>query len=150
MKKAKNKIGGNSKFISLSASGIVIIDLLVVYYIKYKIQGLSLDYFHLYYIGNILNLIFSVLLLIGIIVNVFIKNSVSDKVIITCTSIMTFFLIGGILNEFIKFPLPKLYMFEHIFRDILTGFLFSAYQFVSFILISIIWLHIMGGRGLLF
>jgi len=150
MKKFSNKGRNNSNLISLFGAGVVIIDLLVIYYIKYKIQGLSLGNFNLFYIGNILNLIFSVLLVLGLILNVFIKNRVSDKVIFICSIIMTLFLIAGIMNAFIKFPLPKIYMFEHYFRNILNGILFSLYQFVNFVFLSIIWLHIVGGRGLLF
>ena len=63
---------------------------------------------------------------------------------------MTIFLLAGIINSFIKFPMPKIYMFEHQFRDVLTGFLFSAYQFVNFILLFTIWLNIIGRRELLF
>jgi len=63
---------------------------------------------------------------------------------------MTLFLAAGIINAFIKFPMPRLYMFEHQFRDVLTGFLFSAYQFVSFIFLSAIWLNIIGKNALVF
>jgi len=150
MKNPGNKGRKNTSFVSIIAVCIAIIDLFVIYYVKYKIQGLSLSHFNLFYIGNILNLIFSAALVFGLILNVFIKNKVSDKVIFICTLMMTVFLIAGILNEFIKFPLPKIYMIEHTFRDVLNGFLFSLYQFVNFIFLSIIWLHIMGGRGLLF
>ena len=149
-KKNNYKASNNSKFVNIAGAVIVLIDLLVVFYVKYKIQGLPLSDFNLHFIGNLLNLIFSVVLAFGLIINIFIKNRVSDKVIIVCSSIMTLFLIAGIMNEFIKFPLPKIYMVEHSFRDVLNGFLFSAYQFVNFMLLSIIWLHIMGGRGLLF
>jgi vancomycin permeability regulator SanA len=62
---------------------------------------------------------------------------------------MTIFLIAGIINAFIRFPLPKLYFIEHPFRDVLTGFLFSAYQFVNFAFLSIIWLDIIRGRELI-
>jgi uncharacterized SAM-binding protein YcdF (DUF218 family) len=41
-------------------------------------------------------------------------------------------------------------MFEHQFRDVLTGFLFSTYQFVNFLFLSVIWLNIMGRYSLLF
>jgi uncharacterized SAM-binding protein YcdF (DUF218 family) len=97
-----------------------------------------------------LNLISSLALALGLILNIFIKDRISDKVILTCVSIMTIFLVAGIINAFIKFPLPKIYMVEHPFHDVLNGILFSLYQYVNFISLSIIWLHIMGGRGLVF
>jgi vancomycin permeability regulator SanA len=150
MKKYNNKEKKKSNLISIAGASIAGIDLLVIYYIKYKIQGLSISSFNLFYIGNILNLIFSAALVLGLIVNIFIKNKLSDKVILTCSIIMTLFLAAGILNEFIKFPLPKIYMVEHSFRDILNGILFTSYQFVNFIFLSIIWINMTGGRGLLF
>jgi uncharacterized SAM-binding protein YcdF (DUF218 family) len=46
--------------------------------------------------------------------------------------------------------MPKIYMFEHQFRDVFTGFLFSSYQVVNFILLFIVWLNITGRKALLF
>jgi vancomycin permeability regulator SanA len=63
---------------------------------------------------------------------------------------MSVFLLTGIINSFIKFPMPRLYMFEHQFRDVLTGFLFSAWQFVNFLFLFVIWLNILGKYSLLF
>ena len=150
MKKANYKRSGASNLISFCGAGIVIIDLVAVLYFKYKFQNLSLHNFNLLYIGNIFNLIFSLALVLGLVLNSYMKNRISDRLILVCTVLMTALLIAGILNVFIKFPLPKMYLLEHPFRNVLSGFLFSAYQFVNFILLAIIWLHITGGQGFIF
>src|ERR1039458_9824708 len=130
MKKIKRN--NNNIFLSIVSVLIILIHLLVIFFVKYKIQYLSLDNFRLGYIGNLLNLSFGVLIILGLIVNIFLKSRVSDRAILSYIVIMTIFLLAGIINSFIKFPMPKIYMFEHQFRDVLTGFLFSAYQFVYF------------------
>jgi vancomycin permeability regulator SanA len=148
MKKIKKN--NRNSLISIIAVLIVIAHLLIILYIKYKIQNLPIANFRLGYIGNLLNLIITTLLLISIVVNYFLKIRVSDRAILTYIIIMSLFLSAGILNAFVKFPMPRLYMFEHQFRDVLTGFLFSAFQFTGFIFLSAIWLNIIGRNGLIF
>jgi vancomycin permeability regulator SanA len=135
---------------SIIAILIAAAHLLIIYYVKYKIQNLPLGNFRLGYVGNVLNLIFTSLLIVSLIVNMFIKSRLSNSTILAYMIIMTLCLSAGIVNSFIKFPLPKYYMFEHQFRDVLTGFLFSSYQFVNFLFLSVIWLNIIGKNGLLF
>ena len=144
------KIKRNNNFLSIVSALIIFIHLLIILFVKYKIQNLPLDNFRLCYIGNLLNLSFSLIIIVGLVVNMFLRSRVSDRAIISYIIIMTIFLLAGIINSFIKFPMPKIYMFEHQFRDVLTGFLFSSYQFVNIIFLSALWLNITGKRGLLF
>src|ERR1035437_2184518 len=148
MKKIKRN--NNNNFLSIVSVLIVLTHLLIIFFVKYRIQNLPLTNFRLGYIGNLLNLIFCILLISGIIVNIFLTSRISDRAILSYIVIMTIFLLAGIINAFIKFPMPKIYMFEHQFRDVLTGFLFSSYQFVNFIFLSVIWLNIIGKKGLIF
>lgn len=148
MKKIKSN--KNDYLLNIVAVLIAIAHLLIIFFIKYKIQNLPLANFRLGYIGNVLNLIFGVLLVLSLIVNIFLTVRVSNRAVLSYIFFMTFFLLAGIINAFVKFPLPKAYMFEHQFRDVLTGFLFSSYQFVNFIFLSAIWLNIIGRKGLIF
>ena len=148
MKKIKRN--NNINFLSILTILIVVVQLFIIYFVKYKIQNLSFENFRLGYIGNLLNFIFSIILVLGLIVNIFLTSGISNKAILSYIFFMTFFLFAGIINSFIKFPMPKIYMFEHQFRDVLTGFLFSSYQFVNIIFLSALWLNITGKRGLLF
>jgi vancomycin permeability regulator SanA len=147
MKKITKK---HNNILSIVSVLIILTHLLIIFYVKYKIQNLPIDNFKLGYIGNLLNLISGFVLIIGLTINIFLKSPVSDRTILSYIIIMTIFLLAGIINSFIRFPMPKMYMFEHQFRDVLTGFLFSSYQFVSFILLFIVWLSISGRNGLLF
>jgi vancomycin permeability regulator SanA len=148
MKKIKKN--NHINFLSIVAIVIVVIQLLIIFFVKYKIQNLPLVNFRFGYIGNLLNLIFSIILILGLVVNIFLTSRISNKAIFSYIFIMTFFLLAGIINSFVKFPLPKVYMFDHQFRDVLTGFLFSSYQFVNFLFLSVLWLNITGKEGLLF
>ena len=147
MKKIKRK---NNNLLSIASVLIVLTHLLIIFYVKYKIQNLPISNFRLGYIGNLLNLVFTILLIIGLTVNIFLNSRISDRAILSYIVIMTIFLAAGIINSFVRFPMPKIYMFEHQFRDVLTGFLFSAYQFVNIVLIFVVWLNITGRHGLLF
>jgi vancomycin permeability regulator SanA len=137
-------------FLSVISVLIILAHLLVIFFVKYKIHNLPIGNFRLGYLGNLLNLSISLLIIIGLIINMFLKSNVSDRAILSYIVVMTLFLLAGIINSFFRFPMPKLYMFEHQFRDVLTGFLFSAYQFVNFILLFVVWLNITGRKGLLF
>jgi len=148
MKKIKRNNRNN--LLSIISVLIVLTHLLIIFYVKYKIQNLPLANFRIGYIGNILNLIFSILLITGLIVNIFLTSGITGQSVFSYILIMTFFLMAAIINAFIKFPMPKIYMFEHQFRDVLTGFLFSSYQFVNFIFLFVIWLNNTGKKGLLF
>ena len=147
MKKITKK---NNNILSIVSVLIILTHLLIIFYVKYKIQNLPIDNFKLGYIGNLLNLISGIILIIGLAINIFLKFRVSDRTILSYIIIMTIFLLAGIINSFIRFPMPKMYMFEHQFRDVLTGFLFSSYQFVNFILLFTVWLNITGRKALLF
>jgi vancomycin permeability regulator SanA len=148
MKKIKKN--NHFDFLSIVAIVIVIIQLLIIFFVKYKIQNLPLVNFRLGYVGNLLNLIFSIILILGLIVNIFLTSRISNKTIFSYIFMMTLFLLAGIINSFVKFPLPKIYMFDHQFRDVLTGFLFSSYQFANFIFLSALWLKITGKKSLIF
>ena len=81
---------------------VVILDLLSLYYIKYKNQGLPLSDINLLYTGNLLNLIFSVLLIVGIIFYSFSKNNVyNPKLLILFTVLMA---ISLLFAEFYALP----------------------------------------------
>ena len=147
MKKIKRS---QTYLVSIIAILVAVAHLFIIYYVKYKIQNLPLGNFRWGYIGNVLNLIFSCILIISLIVNLSVKLRLSNAAILSYMVIMTLFLAAGIINSFVKIPIPKYYMFEHQFRDVLTGFFFSSYQFVIFLFISVIWLNIIGKKGLLF
>src|ERR1035441_7954083 len=81
MKKIKRN--NNNNFLSIVSALIVLAHLLIIFFVKYKIQNLPLDNFRLGYIGNLLNLSFSILIILGLVVNIFLKSRVSDRAILS-------------------------------------------------------------------
>jgi len=129
---------------------VVILDLLFLYYIKYKNQGLPLKDINLFYTGNLLNLIFALILITGIIFHSFCnKNVYKPKLLILCTVLMTFSLLFAEFYTWIKIPVPDYFVLEHPLKDVLKGILFTIYQLIVFMFISIVWITFLGRKELL-
>lgn len=140
----------NKWSISVVITSFIIIDLLALYYLKYKNQGIPVSEFSLFNTGNLLNFTFCLILIIGIFI--YTKSSkirYSRGVIIFFTLMMTITLLISEIYTRIRIPLPNIYFFDHPLRDILKGFLFLTYQFTEFLFISIVWLAILGRKELL-
>lgn len=137
-------------FNTLIPIGLVILDLLLVWFIKYEHHNLSLKEFRLTYIGNILNLVFAAVLIIGLIIIPFVKTEFKNSTLYSYSVIMTLLLIAGIITTYVHIPFGKYYLLEHPFPEVLTGFLFSAFQYVEFIFLSAVWIKIIGGKDLVF
>jgi|YelNatPaOPRAMG01_1025707.scaffolds.fasta_scaffold00075_55 SanA protein len=124
---------------------VTIFDLLAIYYFKYENQGLPLKYFNLHYIGNILNLFFTLVLVLGLIVyNFKSRNGYRTGLVITLTIISNIFLLAAILSLKINFPLPHVYFFEHPLQKIFTGILYSLFQYTQFVFMSLLWYSVLG------
>lgn len=129
---------------------VIILDLLSLYYIKYKNQGVPLSDFSITYKGNLLNLFFTLLLIISILNYSFSKRNVyKPKLLIFYTALMTFTLFFAEFYYWLKIPIPNYYFLEHPLEEIVNGLFFSLFQLVQFIFISIIWIAFLGGRKLL-
>lgn len=129
---------------------LVVLDLLLVWFIKYEHHKLALSEFRLTYIGNLLNLIFAFILILGLSILPFVKNEMKNSVLMTYSVLMTFFLVAGIIATFIKIPYAKYYILDHPFPEVLTGFLFCAFQYLQFVFLSTVWINIIGGKELVF
>ena len=122
---------------------IVILDFLFMSLMKYKNQGLSISDYNISATGNILNLLFIILLIAGLIIYT-LSNKVQDqsKLLIFFTVIMTLLLILTEIYSFNKLPLPKYYFFDHPLKDVLKGILLIIYQIIQFVFISVVWVSI--------
>ena len=128
---------------------VIIFDLLSLYYIKYKNQGLPLHDFSLTYTGNLLNLLFSLALIIGIIFYSFgKKNTYNPGVLIFYTLLMTSSLFLAEFYTWLKIPVPDIFVLKHSLKDVLKGILFTAYQFIVFFYISVVWITFLGRKEL--
>jgi len=129
---------------------IYLLDLLFLYFLKYKNQELSLTEFEIHNIGNILNLLFTVMVIAGIITNTLSsKRKANNTAYIWFTVVLNVLMLLATLSIIIKLPVKNHYMFAHPLQEVITVFLFLLYQFVMFVFISFLWLNTFGGRELL-
>lgn len=119
---------------------IVILDFLFMSFMKYQNQGMSISDYKLSATGNILNLLFIIVLVTGILL-----YSKSDKVryqpklLIVFTLLMTFSLIITEVYSFNVLTLPKYYFFDHPLKDVIKAILLIIFQFMQFVFISVVW-----------
>ncbi len=130
-------------------TGIIIVisalDLLLLYYFKYRSQGVPFSEFNLSYIGNILNLIFTLFIIAGLLLYTFLtKHGFRKGFLISFTVVLNLVLLFAVMSTKINLPLPHEYVFDHPIGKVFTGALFAAYQFVQFIFLSILWYSVIG------
>lgn len=147
--KARKRTSYSKKIILISVL-LILFDLILLWFIKYKTHGMGLSDFSFAYLGNILNLLFAIILTTGLIVSMYIKNKTKDSLVLTYSIIMTVFLIAAVASIYFKIPFQRSYLFEHPLPEVFTGFMFILYQFIQFVFISTIWINIIGGKELVF
>jgi vancomycin permeability regulator SanA len=129
---------------------LLLLNLLFLYYVKYRNQYLQLSDFRLLNIGNLLNFLFTILLVIGLLLYLFQKkNFIKPSLLIILSLVSTLMLFVAVLTTVINFNLPDHYIADQPVSKVLTGFLFFSYQFITFIFISILWLSLLGRKELL-
>ena len=144
-KKRKNKYP-----VVALVSLILILDLLFLYYEKYNNQGLTLHNFKILYTGNILNLLTTVIAVLGtIFYSIKSKTKFNSAFLISFSLIITAVLILAAVSDKINLPLPNFYFMDHPIRKIFIGVLFTLFQFLELLFSMILWLSIFGGKELL-
>jgi len=145
-KKEKNEV----VYLVVSAA-ITIFCLFFIYYVKYTNQGLNLAFFNLNSVGNVLNLIFSLLVLLGILIYFF-KNyeQLQSIVILGFVVIMTTALAFAYILTKFQLPLKTVYFLGQPLQKIVTGGLFTAYQLIQIILICLLWSSSFGRGNILY
>ena len=128
-----------NNFFIFSAAALLI-QLVILYYIKYSNQQLSLSEFSITHTGNLLNLIFTLLLITGISV-LALKNKSGFKRSLIATVIVIQFIL--LLLSFIltktDLPFGGSYILSQPADKILIGFSFTAYQYSILVSLSIVW-----------
>lgn len=135
MKQSKNVI------LPLIIIVILILQLIFLYNVKYSNQGLSFDEFTLLNIGNLLNFIFTFFLITGLIIFLFQKkNSAYSSSIILFTALIVLSLTSAFYLTQIDLPFKKIYILNQTGNRLITGFVFSVYQFIVIVFVVYIWL----------
>ena len=130
---------------------VLIVHLLLLYFTKYKNQNLPFSDFRILNIGNILNLVFTSVLIIGVLIFLFKdKSSLKPGTLVVYTVALSLLLVLCILSSFVKLPPNNIYIFEQTLNKFIVGIIFASYQFVMFMFISILWLRLFTTKDLLF
>lgn len=123
----------------------LIFQLVFLYNIKYSNQSLPISEFRLYNIGNLLNLIITIILFLGIAVfAIQKKHKLSLNGIVTFTAVSTVLLAGAYYSTKVELPFQKYYYFGQFGNKLFIGFLFLLYIYLLFTFSAYIWLSIFG------
>ncbi|HEX9253237.1 MAG TPA: YdcF family protein [Ignavibacteriaceae bacterium] len=139
---AKNK-KRERKFLPVFIILAITADLAFLYFNKYNNQNLTLRDFDLFYFGNIINLLFVLLLIIGLLVIIFKKSIVFNlKIFIPVFLINQFILVTLYFLKYMPLPFKKLYYLGQTGDELFIGAIFFLYTLTFLILIFIVWLSI--------
>ncbi|MBN1639076.1 MAG: YdcF family protein [Ignavibacteriales bacterium] len=134
-----------AKIILISA---LIFDLYLLLRLKYKINNLSFDEFHLTNIGNLLNLILTFLLLIGLIIVFFNRNLIWKKL-----KALIYFTVGVtlplmVLLVIILFDINfvESYFLQYPIRKVIIALIFGISEFFKLFLLVYVWSLIISKR----
>ena len=129
---------------------LIVSDLLFLYFIKYHNQNLSLKEFNLKNIGNIANLFFTILLLIGVFIDYFRQNLIlKNKAFLIFLGLTQFFLVAAFLSTIIPPPFKGTYFLGQNANRLFVASLFSLFNFTNFITIFLVWYSILGTQNLI-
>ena len=139
------------RVVASSVIFVLIVHLVLLYFTKYNNQNLPFSDFRILNIGNIFNLIFTSILIIGILIYFFKdESSLKPGTLVLYSVVLSVLLILCILSSFIKLPPNNIYIFEQTLNKVIVGVIFISYQFVMFMFISVVWLRLLTAKDLIF
>ena len=130
-----------------------VINLLVLYLLKYRNQDIPITNFSFSYTGNVLNLFFTVVLLVEIIIlTIRNKGSIVKRYSLPLRGliIQSIFLVVTYLVVVLEIHLSGGYVLGYPVAKIFLWLLFFSGQFIQFIIISYCWLLLFKSNSLLF
>ena len=128
-------------------SSIVIIQLIFLLFIKYSNQSLSLKEFSLANLGNILNIIVSVVLIAGIVT--YLRRKETGIKSLYLFAIITFLMLCiAYFSTLVNFPGRHVYIAGQPGDKVFDAFLFTFYEFLLLSFISYVWLKVFNSDRL--
>jgi len=118
----------------------LLIQLVMLYFLKYSNQNLSLTEFSFLFKGNIFNLAVTLAVIFGILLLP--KAQLQKKVINYFIAGSYLLLILSFIATNIKLPFEDLYILKQPFNKIFVAFLFTLFQFILFSFTAFLWLSI--------
>lgn len=129
---------------------IILLNLVFLYFIKYKNQNFPISYFSLNSFGNFCNFLFSFILIAGILILNIKKDLVFDtKKFLPIFVLNQLLLITIYVLNFISLPFNKILYFGQTGDKLLVGGIFMSYLFTYFVLIYLVWLSIFKIKNIL-
>lgn len=145
----KNKKYNSSKYL-LPFVFIIIINLSFLYFIKYQNQSLSLSEFNLLKIGNIINLFFHFILILGAFIIFYYKSIQPDIKYLSALFIVNqLLLISVYVASKISLPFNDYYYLSQNGNRLFLGVMFTLYQFSFFVMMFYIWSNVFKIKNLL-
>lgn len=121
---------------------IVLLNLVFLYYLKYSHHHLSLSDFSFAKIGNIINLAFATITIIGVFILYFKKVNITPNIIFLLLVLLNLFLLVVVIVNFIKIPSREYYLLTLSFTQVLIISAFCLFQFTQLFLMLLVWLKI--------
>ncbi len=129
---------------------IIILDLTILYYIKYSNQNLTLSDLDLLNFGNSVNLFFAILLISGLLI-VVLKKSIlfNSKIFFPFFLINQFLLVIIYFLKYISLPFKEIYYLGQSGDELFISAIFAFYTLTLLIMIFLIWLSIFKYKNIL-
>lgn len=129
---------------------LVICDLFFLYFVKYHNQNLTLTEFNLKNIGNVINLFFALLLILGILVDFYRENQVLKyKPFLFFLVLTQIFLVSAYISTLIPNLFKGKYFLGQNANRLFVTSLFTLYSFTNFVSIFIVWHLILKIKNLI-
>lgn len=119
---------------------LLLIQLVLLYYLKYANQNLPLTEFSLSSIGNIFNLAVTLVIMLGFFLQP--KARMQKKTINYFIATTYLLLILSFIAANINLPFGDLYILRQPGNEIFIAFLFTLYQLALFSFLSVLWISI--------
>ena len=124
---------------------IFLFDLIFIYLHKYIFKNLSLNEFHLFRIGNLLNLALFLAPALGLIILYFNPKKIEKAryyVLITLLIAINLLILGYLIASVLKFRFPPEYLFEYPAEKVYTAALFVLLGILIIVFSIFIWFSI--------
>jgi vancomycin permeability regulator SanA len=128
--------------VTLTISLILILNLALLFYLKYSSHNLSYLDFNIVKIGNILNLVFTFITILGFFILYFKKINIITGFIYLLIVFLNLFLLLVVVINFITIPSKEYYLLDLSFTQVLIISVFSLFQFTQLFLMLLIWQNI--------
>jgi len=134
----------------LVISLILMLNLIFLFYLKYSHHQLSLSDFNFAKTGNIINLAFATITIIGVFILYFKKVNITPNIIFLLLALLNLFLLVVVIVNFIKIPSREYYLLTLSFTQVLIISAFTLFQFTQLFLMLFVWLKIFKIENLIY